>query len=78
MMKPMVSSKANNKVVIDFEFCKGCGLCLRVCPRGVLGFSEDFNSQGYFPARVCAQEKCIGCGFCAEVCPEVAIAVYKE
>jgi 2-oxoglutarate ferredoxin oxidoreductase subunit delta len=74
----MVVSKNTNQVIIDFEFCKGCGLCVRVCPRSVLGISEDFNSRGYFPAKVCAQEKCIGCGFCAEVCPEVAIAVYKE
>lgn len=74
----MAISKKSSRVVIDFEFCKGCGLCLRVCPRGVLAISEDFNSRGYFPARVCAEEKCIGCGFCAEVCPEVAIAVYKE
>jgi 2-oxoglutarate ferredoxin oxidoreductase subunit delta len=77
-MRPMVVSKKTNQVIIDFEFCKGCGLCVRVCPRNVLGISEDFNSRGYFPAKVCAQEKCIGCGFCAEVCPEVAIAVYKE
>lgn len=64
-------------VVIDEEFCKGCGLCVRICPKKVLAIAEHFNSRGYYPACVVRKEECIGCGFCAQVCPDVAITVYR-
>lgn len=68
----------SGRVIIDQEFCKGCSLCIRICPREVLGLSNRFNSVGYYPAVVESAEKCNGCGFCAQVCPEVAISVYRE
>ncbi|MEN3185575.1 MAG: 4Fe-4S binding protein [Atribacterota bacterium] len=64
-------------VLIDEEFCKGCGLCVRICPKRVLAIAERFNSRGYYPACVVKKEECIGCGFCAQVCPDVAITVYR-
>ena len=30
--------------------CKGCGLCVNVCPKNVLEISKDINTKGYFPA----------------------------
>jgi len=67
-----------NKVLINQEFCKGCGYCVQICPKKVLVLSGDFNSHGYYPAMVHDNNHCIGCGFCAQVCPEVAISVYRE
>ena len=67
-----------NKVLINQEFCKGCGYCINICSKKVLVLSGDFNSYGYYPAMVNDEDHCIGCGFCAEVCPEVAISVYRE
>lgn len=64
-------------VQIDREFCKGCGLCVRICPKKVLVISDHFNTRGYYPARVAKEADCIGCGFCAQVCPDVAISVYR-
>jgi len=43
----------------------------------VLGFSEDFNSDGYNYVKVMHPEDCIACGFCGIVCPDVALTVYK-
>jgi 2-oxoglutarate ferredoxin oxidoreductase subunit delta len=67
-----------NKVVIDRERCKGCGLCVKVCPKHILGFESDFNAKGYNPA-VCSDESaCLGCTMCAQTCPDIAIEVFTE
>ncbi|MCX6089902.1 MAG: ferredoxin family protein [Candidatus Atribacteria bacterium] len=66
-----------NRVIINQEYCKGCGYCIQICPQKVLSFSEEFNTHGYYPANVGRREVCIGCGFCAQVCPDVAISVYR-
>lgn len=63
--------------VIDRERCKGCLLCVRSCPTGVLGPERTANSWGYYPSSAIAPEKCIACGNCHAVCPDVAIIVYR-
>lgn len=70
---------AKGHVVIDAERCKGCELCVSVCPRDSLRMSEGFNAKGYRPAVwVNADGACTGCALCALVCPDTAIAVYRE
>ena len=65
------------KIVIDEERCKGCGLCVLVCPRNLIIISERLNKKGYHPARQAKGTECIACGFCYLICPDVAIEVYK-
>ncbi len=69
---------AKAKVNINQEFCKGCGLCVNICPKKILVIGNDFNSKGYYPATMMEEKQCTGCGFCAQVCPDVAISVYRE
>jgi len=70
---------AKGKITIDFELCKGCNLCVGVCPHKIIGLSKDqFNKKGHHPAIVMDTEKCTGCALCATICPDVAITVYKE
>ena len=66
------------KPIISVERCKGCGLCIRSCPKAMLEMSKTTNSQGVnYP--VCIDEsKCIACSFCATMCPDVAIEIEKE
>ena len=67
------------KVTINELFCKGCGLCVRACPKGVLGLSKTkLNAKGYHPAEVVDQAACIACASCARTCPDVAIRIEKE
>lgn len=67
------------KVTFRTDRCKGCGLCVDVCPKQILRLSlEDLNSKGYHPAEIIDQSKCIACGFCAIMCPDVCIKVEKE
>lgn len=66
------------KVVINRERCKGCGLCIAVCPEHVLAFSDEYNRSGYNVVHMETAERCIGCAFCAQTCPDIAIEVYRE
>ncbi len=66
------------KVTFQAEKCKGCGLCVDVCPRKIIVLSnKEVNSRGYHPAECIDQEQCIGCAFCARMCPDVVITVEK-
>lgn len=65
-------------VIIDKERCKGCGLCVSVCPFGVLAITRELNRYGYNVVGVCAPEKCTGCAMCAQMCPDAALEVYRE
>ena len=58
-------------VEIDPDECKGCGLCMVVCPPKVLEFASGLNRMGYRPARYLG-EGCTGCGLCYYACPEAA------
>lgn len=65
-------------IEIDPERCKGCGLCVNVCPQKIIKFSKEFNAKGYHPAQqIDPDEKCIGCGFCYMNCPDTCIIVYR-
>jgi len=81
------------KIIINTERCKGCGLCVQVCPKGGIVISKQSNKTGYFPAQpvpsVARSERsrtvegasntdCTGCCLCAIICPEAIIEVYQE
>jgi 2-oxoglutarate ferredoxin oxidoreductase subunit delta len=63
------------KIIIDIERCKGCGLCVAVCPKNCIVISKQSNKIGYFPAET-NNTDCTGCAMCAIICPDVAIEVY--
>jgi 2-oxoglutarate ferredoxin oxidoreductase subunit delta len=65
------------KIVINMERCKGCGLCITVCPRNNIVISQESNKNGYFPAQA-KNTDCTGCTQCAIVCPEGTIEVFLE
>ncbi len=60
---------------IDKDRCKGCGLCVTMCPKKVLEISTELNAKGYFPAYRARPEDCIFCAICCTMCPDVAIAI---
>jgi 2-oxoglutarate ferredoxin oxidoreductase subunit delta len=66
------------KLTILSDRCKGCGLCVEVCPKKVLGFDKkSLNAKGYRPASAIAPENCVGCAFCARMCPDCVITVER-
>ncbi|MFO7964559.1 MAG: ferredoxin family protein [Desulfobacterales bacterium] len=60
---------------IDVERCKGCGLCVSVCPKGALELSDEVNPMGYFPVVHARPEDCNYCALCCMMCPDVAIEI---
>ena len=65
------------KITINKDKCKGCLLCVGVCPRGLIIVDEEFNSRGIKPVKFKAGGKCVGCAMCAIICPDCCIEVYK-
>lgn len=63
---------------IDTESCKGCGLCVAVCPGSVLAIASGrVNVKGYNPVYVHDPDKCIGCASCALICPDVVLTIER-
>ncbi|HPD98291.1 MAG TPA: 4Fe-4S binding protein [Synergistales bacterium] len=56
-------------VEVNSAWCKGCGLCMAVCPKKVFDFDGNLKST---PSRV---QDCIGCKQCENICPDLAITV---
>jgi len=67
----------NGKITIETERCKGCGLCVKVCPNNCIEISKQSNKSGLFPAKA-TDEGCTGCAMCALICPESVITVSRE
>ncbi len=70
---------ARGTVTIEVDRCKGCELCITVCPQGVLQISrENFNARGYRSVKlVDPGGRCTGCTLCALICPDVVLTVYR-
>ena len=68
------------KFVVKFneDKCKGCELCVSICPKKLLKLSDQVNRKGYSPACITDQASCIGCTSCALICPDCAITIYQE
>jgi 2-oxoglutarate ferredoxin oxidoreductase subunit delta len=67
-----------NKLTFKTDNCKGCGLCVDVCPKQVLALAEEqINKKGHHPVVAVNESACIGCAFCATMCPDCIIKVEK-
>lgn len=66
-------------IIVDDTYCKGCSLCVAVCPEKIIRLSTDkITQKGYHPAELIDSSKCTACTLCAQICPDVAITVVKE
>jgi 2-oxoglutarate ferredoxin oxidoreductase subunit delta len=79
MDEKLSASGGQVEVIINRELCNGCGLCVDVCPRGLISISGvEINRRGYPFAQFDDPEgKCTSCTQCAIICPDVVIEIRK-
>ena len=66
------------KIIIDRNKCKGCLMCISVCPKGLIKADKKLNRQGIKPVKFDGEAGgCSGCTMCAIICPDCCIEVYK-
>ena len=65
------------RLQLDQERCKGCGVCVPACERGLLTMSNDLNRKGYHYVEFNSDDGCGGCLQCTDVCPECGIAIER-
>ena len=69
----MAKSVGSVKILVDS--CKGCELCIPVCPPNVLHMSTGVNGIGFrYPELT---DGCTGCELCAEICPDYCFEVFR-
>ena len=66
-------SKKSNTLKLESKYCKGCGLCVDVCPTGTLLLEDNVESKFGISVMVDAPDYCIGCKMCENRCPDFAI-----
>jgi 2-oxoglutarate ferredoxin oxidoreductase subunit delta len=62
---------------IATDRCKGCELCVAVCPKGALELDRAVaNALGHHPVRLADPARCTSCALCARVCPDTVFTVF--
>ncbi len=66
------------KMTVNNDRCKGCSLCVTVCPQKIIRIRRDIiTPKGYCPAECTDLNKCTGCAMCFTMCPDCAITVER-
>ncbi|KJS00073.1 MAG: 4Fe-4S ferredoxin [Desulfobulbaceae bacterium BRH_c16a] len=60
------------EIMINRDWCKGCGICVQFCPTKVLELDAREKVVAVRP------EDCICCKMCELRCPDLAIEVLTE
>ncbi|KXH76693.1 MAG: hypothetical protein AM326_06750 [Candidatus Thorarchaeota archaeon SMTZ-45] len=68
-------TKTAKAIIVDPKLCKGCHICISVCPHGVLKKSEVVDNRGFFLPKIVDIEACKLCKLCELECPDFAISV---
>ena len=68
--KTLEKKNLGKELCISSEWCKGCGICVEFCPKGVLQMSES--------VVIAYPNKCIKCGICEKLCPDYAIYIEND
>ncbi|MDI6782600.1 MAG: 4Fe-4S dicluster domain-containing protein [bacterium] len=57
-------------ISVHVEWCKGCGICIAFCPKGILIDSGNLGKP-----HVVKMEDCVRCMLCTIRCPDFAIEI---
>ena len=73
----MAKPKKKFRIEVNEEWCKGCVICVDVCPTNVLDMKDMLSKWEGQIVYVKDIDKCIGCDLCELSCPDFAIEVYE-
>ena len=65
-------------VTVNSLMCKGCGYCVKFCPKHILEMSKERSEKGYFYPVNINESACTSCAICALMCPEGALEVSND
>ena len=77
-MKVFQPKQQTPKITLDDRFCKGCNLCIQVCPHRLFVQGEKRSRAGYRMPEVTRAEECSNCLLCEMTCPDLALTVLLE
>ena len=63
------------RVTISAKYCKGCTLCVGVCPKKALRLTGKLTDSGIELIEFDETASCTGCLLCTSMCPDAAITV---
>lgn len=64
---------------IAVDRCKGCELCVSVCPKHILESDMTLvNRLGHHPIRLTDAAACTSCALCARICPDAVFTIYAR
>ncbi|VAW17823.1 Indolepyruvate oxidoreductase subunit IorB / 2-oxoglutarate/2-oxoacid ferredoxin oxidoreductase, delta subunit, ferredoxin-like 4Fe-4S binding protein [hydrothermal vent metagenome] len=70
---PVVKMPAlRNEVEITAEWCKGCDICVKMCPERCLILNDEQIVE------LTAPDICTGCRLCEWLCPDFAIRIHRH
>ncbi|WP_419174957.1 MULTISPECIES: 4Fe-4S dicluster domain-containing protein [Desulfosediminicola] len=67
--KKVMARQKLQEIIINRDWCKGCSICIALCPKNVLELDKKEK------ATVARPEDCIVCKLCELRCPDLAITV---
>jgi 2-oxoglutarate ferredoxin oxidoreductase subunit delta len=71
-------NRSSATIIIDEHFCKGCNLCIQVCPQKLFSKGTKRSGGGYPMPEVLQERQCSGCLLCEMTCPDLALSILKE
>jgi 2-oxoglutarate ferredoxin oxidoreductase subunit delta len=71
------STVTGTKIIILEEYCKGCNICVEVCPKDTLAMVPVGTRWQGSVVKTVDVDTCISCMLCDLQCPDFAISVIK-
>jgi len=73
-----ICQEISNRVKLNQKWCKGCGLCIEICPKNVYDRESKVSPKGFREIIIKNPDLCNQCQLCELLCPDLAITIQKD